>query len=348
MACANTTTSANLLALDHYPPPLLAAIVSECPNICRNVYGLGNTDLTGIGVVISSGVQIALAVLYWVGVFVAGTAVPAFYPAASGLKIVAWLRGNHQTCLWSQLVFSLTLSLAGLVRQSRPGGVYESSAIINSVATAFICLLLTMISFYESVVRWVLFTVGFLATVACALGAVVMPMRTAKMENVLQACRDYAAENNMPWRAAAVSPFHAGGLWEVFLSIGFVVLLSCMWLFLWQMGRSERALSGPRIPHNRRTKQLLIILMCLISLFMVWVAVDSFQGTLLERRGMDLVWDGQTGENAWGIGQIGALFTWVPLLIDLAWSGVHDIRQQLAGRAQEDAQPKDVSLEHLL
>jgi hypothetical protein len=87
--------------------------------------------------------------------------------------------------------------------------------------------------------------------------------------------------------------------------------------------------------------------MCLMSLYMVWVAVSSFRRTLLQRWGMDLIWDGQTGENAWGIGQIGALFTWVPLLIDLAWSGVRDMCQRLGGRSQEGTQPKDIPLECL-
>jgi hypothetical protein len=188
--------------------------------------------------------QIALAVLYWAGVFVAGTAAPAFYPAASGLKTVRWLRGNHQTCLWSQLVYSLTLCLAGLVRQCHPKGVYESSAILGSVSMTFICLLLTVISFYESVVRWVLFTVGFLATVACALGVVMMPMRTAKREHILEACWDYAGEHNLPWKMGAILPYHGSSrLWWSFLSIGFTALLLCMWLFLWQMRRSERGLS---------------------------------------------------------------------------------------------------------
>ena len=81
---------------------------------------------------------------------------------------------------------------------------------------------------------------------------------------------------------------------------------------------------------------------------MVWVAVDSFLESLLQRWGMDLVWNGQTEANAWGIGQIGALFTWVPLLIDLAWSGVHEIRQWLGGRAQEGTQPEDIPLERFM
>jgi hypothetical protein len=121
--------------------------------------------------------------------------------------------------------------------------MYESSAIISSVAMAFTSLLLTTISFYESVMRWVLFTVGFLVTLACALGAVVLPIRFTKMEHILQACEDYAGENNLPWKVGVVSPFNSGELLQVFLSIGFTVLLLCMWLFLWQMRRSERALS---------------------------------------------------------------------------------------------------------
>lgn len=53
---------------------------------------------------------------------------------------------------------------------------------------------------------------------------------------------------------------------------------------------------------------------------MIYIAGDMFGAFLRQRQSMDLMWNGQAGLNVWGIGQIGALFAWVPLLVDMACS----------------------------
>lgn len=39
-----------VVSLDAKPYEDIYATVSQCPNICQTLYGIGDTDLTGIGV----------------------------------------------------------------------------------------------------------------------------------------------------------------------------------------------------------------------------------------------------------------------------------------------------------
>jgi len=47
---------------------------------------------------------------------------------------------------------------------------------------------------------------------------------------------------------------------------------------------------------------------------------STFQKLLVERQSMDQIWGQTLGQDIWGIGQIGAPFTWAPLLADMACS----------------------------
>ena len=49
MDCTTFTTSV-ILSLDTKPYQDLYNAVSQCLNICQTVYGIGDVDLTGIGV----------------------------------------------------------------------------------------------------------------------------------------------------------------------------------------------------------------------------------------------------------------------------------------------------------
>jgi hypothetical protein len=42
--------STAILRLDGKPYNELYSLVSQCPNICQTVYGIGDVDLAGIGV----------------------------------------------------------------------------------------------------------------------------------------------------------------------------------------------------------------------------------------------------------------------------------------------------------
>ena len=59
---------------------------------------------------------------------------------------------------------------------------------------------------------------------------------------------------------------------------------------------------------------------------MMYEAINSFVDMIIVRASMDLVWHGQTGVNSWSIGQIGAPFAWIPLLVDMMYDGIKRIK----------------------
>ena len=56
-----------------------------------------------------------------------------------------------------------------------------------------------------------------------------------------------------------------------------------------------------------------------------------------ERSGMDIVWQGTTGVNQMGIGQIGAPFAWAPLITDMLYSASERVnRWWTTGRRERE------------
>ena len=85
---------------------------------------------------------------------------------------------------------------------------------------------------------------------------------------------------------------------------------------------------------KRLTRLVLVALLGSLSIFLVSEALRSFQAILNQRQAMDILWDGQTEKNFWGIGQVGAPLAWLPLLIDMSCSATTGIRQWQKGRGQ--------------
>jgi len=58
------------------------------------------------------------------------------------------------------------------------------------------------------------------------------------------------------------------------------------------------------------------------------------------RQDLDALWNGRTEQDVWGIGQVIAPFVWVPLLVDMLYSGVGGIQKWRRGRV-EAAGPRE-------
>ena len=183
----------------------------------------------------SYGMQSALAIIFWVVMFIDDTAIPSLVPAYRPTAVTNWLSQHQQTCLWTQLLFTLTLGFAALIRQweQQQSGVYEGSGIVGSVIITVLNLVLTVVSVYRPIYRWILFALCFMATLACALAVKLRRPWTTRLSHVLQSCVDYAFEKNMPWRFGAIKPFYTSSVYRRFLDMGLVVLLLVLWLILW-------------------------------------------------------------------------------------------------------------------
>ena len=76
---------------------------------------------------------------------------------------------------------------------------------------------------------------------------------------------------------------------------------------------------------------------------MMYEAISSFVDMIIVRASMDLIWHGETGVNSWSIGQIGAPFAWIPLLLDMTYDGIKRIRR--VGRAGQGPDSQAIELE---
>jgi hypothetical protein len=328
--------------------------------------------------------QLAIAMLYWAFLFADHTAIPAYRSWATGKVVIlssrtpqsaaqcndcpkyqttaisTWLYQHYQTCLWSHLLFTLSLCLAGVVRHVQQGqelDVFEGVAIRGSVAISVCSLLLTAVSAHQRIERSILFRLGFCFTLLCALVVEIFPIIAGRPRStgyILQACIDYADRNNLPWKMGAVRPFDAAGITVLSVTMGLLLLLQVVWLLLRRLERRETVcdclvnqskrkcklwrlgiIDSTQSTRKRLEKLGLVILLGLLSVFVAYIAINSSQDLMTQRGGMDVLWDGNTGKDFWGIGQIGAPFAWAPLLIDMAYSASDGIRQWRGGRAQK-------------
>ena len=53
------------------------------------------------------------------------------------------------------------------------------------------------------------------------------------------------------------------------------------------------------------------------------MSISLLEIIMRQRRAMIMLSDGTTGENLWNVGQIGALFAWAPLLVEMGYNGMY-------------------------
>lgn len=234
--------------------------------------------------------------------------------------ITIWLQGHHQTGLWSSLIFSLTLCLAGFIRQisGQITTIYENIAAFDSVCITYISLVLTTVCCYEKIRRPRLFAICFVATTIWAISTLILSIVNIKEEKVVWACWTYALKSNSPWKDKSSDNGRHQSLVQTTISIIFTIMLLSTWLALrWYRHQEHRKPSILRI---------LVISIIVFSAFAAYNATERLYQVLLVRYGMDILWQGETGYNKWGVGQIGAPFAWAPLLIDMVYDGFNRIR----------------------
>ncbi|KAH8655132.1 hypothetical protein BGZ60DRAFT_532755 [Tricladium varicosporioides] len=338
MNCTFDVSYLKILSLNNLPESELATLVSEC--LCMQVYKNGSADLTGIGVIVALLMQLIIAIFFWIVGWLDEIAIPVIWKSYSPRSYLQWVTNHHGTCLWTQLVITFTLCLAGLIRETQRAditGVYESASILDSIIVSLLSLYLTTLSFFPDLCivngnfrfikngpkktalfreRTVFFYVSSVMTTAFGLFAILITFWGAQMENLLQQCADFADRENLPWKAAAIKPMHGNGsgvFVTEYISTTSSALLS---LVLWF---SMRLLSTNEQIQPPKWRRVFVILITGLSIYLIYEACKSFGDLLNERQGMDLLWKDQIGQNVWGIGQIAAPLSWAPLIVDMAF-----------------------------
>ena len=105
---------------------------------------------------------------------------------------------------------------------------------------------------------------------------------------------------------------------------GELALPSSSWYVKWY--NNYRQCLGRPCTNSKWTKHTLVILVGLLSMYLAYDAVMCFKVILELRGGMDIIWEGQTEQGLWGIGQIAAPFSWMPLLVDMGYSSIGAIQ----------------------
>ncbi|KAH6665379.1 hypothetical protein B0J14DRAFT_606016 [Halenospora varia] len=322
-------------------------LVSEC--LCMQVYRSGSADLTGIGAIVALLMQLIIATLFWMVGWLDRIAIPVIWKRYSPRSYLQWVSKHHGTCLWTQLVVTFALCLASLIRQTQRKdfiGVYESASILDSVPVSLLSLFLTTVSFFPDhrIVnghfrfvkevpkkrallqeRVTFFYVSLFMTTVFGLLTILTPFWGARTENILQQCADFADRRNLPWKTAAIKPMHghSSGIFvaEYVLTISSAFLVLALWFLFRRSGRWSK--DKPRI-----WRQLLVSLMTGLSIYLIYEAFKCFGDLLSERHGMDVLWEDEIGQNVWGIGQIAAPFSWVPLLVDMVYGALDAGRKE--------------------
>jgi len=203
--------------------------------------------------------------------------------------------------------------------------VYESASILASVAVSMSSLVLTTVSYgmvpeddpaqeedYPRpdalVEKRLVFIAGYVLTLVCGFIAYIAPLWSAATEHILEVCGQYSNEHNTEWKKGAIQSIRSGIAFYVGMSVGALVAI-VIGLVCWHRLRSRN--------HRPDTKKPLVIAIGMSSGLLIAIAVMEFVDLLNMRQTMGVLWDQQNGPDSWTIGQIGAIFSWAPLLADI-------------------------------
>jgi hypothetical protein len=184
------------------------------------------------------------------------------------------------------------------------------------------------------------------------VGEYILIVRPPPFGRLALACIDVAEDRDLPWAKQIIEPYDDGKVYpQLFSYTGLIFALIGMWLFLW-LRRGRRARTSDRVRHQTgeeseseatatpsqvasysNSEWVVGIFIILVSTSITGLALSLLGRIMRERRAMTLMSDGKPAENVWGVGQIGALFAWAPLLVDLVYDAAHECRTCAGARS---------------
>ena len=333
---------------------------------------------------VSFGMQLGFAVIFSTTIFLYDVVIPGLQKLSifrqlrfiqrdwrADSYLLPVVKKNYMICLWSQLTFTLALSLAGFIRQFQRTdgyiGVYEGSSILQSIGISAPSLLITAAAYYEEIQRKWLLVLGAVLTWIFSILTEIRPMTTLNIGGLLQSCVEYAEKEHLGWGVDAIRPFNVYGVVLSSVDLGLSIILALIWCWLrqlrWSRGQNRSDLEAGLVeleslqpstreqsfdtpcPSNsiknrvcaawnvvrrdmlkfwqRYLEGVLVVLIIILSSFFCYVAIECFRDLMVVRVSMSKLWEGETGENVWNIGQIIAPFAWLPLLIEILYSAIY-------------------------
>jgi hypothetical protein len=269
--------------------------------------------------ILSYMLQIGLAILYGPPLLVDRFLISPFYPQHQPNPFSSWLGGYQELSLWSQLWFTVAMSLAGFVRQFQTTpGLYENMVVgyVNSIGA--ISFLLAVSAFYRQITRGVPLWIGLAAIITFAIySATNGHQLSERLTPVLHLCSHIHGSHEFP------SAHPRGAERESMIAYTLLVFaLMGLWILHRWVLPPARPDRNPEMPSGiwlRYAKRVLGLLFFSVSLAVSGVAVNLLVALLKSRVAMSQISNNRTRENEWGVGQIIAPFAWGPLMVEMLY-----------------------------
>ncbi|KAM7185554.1 hypothetical protein V8F20_011747 [Naviculisporaceae sp. PSN 640] len=405
MECSRFSVLSDLDSLERVSRADLDDQIRACPGICFILFGEGNQDIFGIGLLISYIISFILAIIYGPYLFITAYLVatrvsyssptpsqpiytptvqfqaevgcssthdseaaktPSPQPASArqfqqqaeahnslppNIPIFTqYLLITHQTAIYTQLLSTLAITVACIVRRESPSlQSYESVTILSIIAITLFPMLMTLASNPARCANWWIFLFCLAVTVSLALYAVgSQPRQLRDHGGVQKACLAWLDLWDLTdWRGLC---FGATILLVVgvLVSWGYLVGLSSGtsgWRWrrtfttmgqgdspvsprlqcgCYYCGREDIQRAQPRWVTTLAKYTILVTTLLMIAAEFGLSALLIYARKCAADRGvLGNVWH---KEMEWGFGQIIAPFSWAPLLIELGSAVIGTVR----------------------
>ncbi|KAF9888540.1 hypothetical protein FE257_008647 [Aspergillus nanangensis] len=277
--------------------------VQNCQNLCLLTYGVGNPDLSGIGMMYAYSIQSGLTIL--VGP-VYRLLYRTFAPASSFIRDLRDIQTNFFS---SNGFFVGSSALATLTHLSQNPSTFEIAEMqamaflqVNSILLTFFCLVVA-----QPMSRWaarvlLYFSVFVLVIVALGRSHLNSDSRTnwrLASDGCAHSSTDYSVINPVPYPSWAVAIFALAGTFA-----------------FWLQSLQERFQVDKL--HRSLFKVLMLFWVLLLGLLTAGMMVGLTMMWRQRRHLRSLATD-QFEDDQWGFGQIAALAIWAPILVELLY-----------------------------
>ncbi|KAL4996471.1 hypothetical protein BDV10DRAFT_187124 [Aspergillus recurvatus] len=289
--------------------------VQNCQNLCLLTYGVGNPDLSGIGMMYAYSIQTALTILL-------GPIYRLLYlalaPASAFIRDAKDMQLNFFSSNGFFVGSSALASLAHLSQSPSTFEVAEMQAMaflqVNSVLVTFFCMVVA-----QPMSRWaarVLLYIVVFVLVIVTLGK--SHLNSDSKENwrlasdgCAHSSSDYSVINPVPYPSWAVAIFAVAG------TVAF-----------WLQSLKER------FQADRLHKSMFRILMLFWVLLIALLTAGMVLGLTMmwrQRRHLKSLARDKFEDDEWGFGQIAALTIWAPIPVELLYI-LNDLAQRRSSR----------------
>ncbi|KAJ5501862.1 hypothetical protein N7463_004736 [Penicillium fimorum] len=275
--------------------------VQKCQNLCLLTYGVGNPDLSGIGMMYAYSIQTGLTILV-------GPVYRILYLTLAPLSTFIRDLKDVQTNFFSSNGFfvgsSAIATLANLSQNPSTFEIAEMQAMaflqVNSILVTFFCMVVA-----QPMSRWaarVLLYFAVFVLVIVALGKSNLGSdRKANWRLASDGCAhsstDYSVINPIPYPSWAVA---------IFAVVGTVAF--------WLQSLKEKFQADKL---HRSLFRLLVLFWVLLTGLLTAGMVVGLTMMWRQRRHLRSVARDQFEDDEWGFGQIAALAIWAPILVEL-------------------------------